>query len=248
MSDICNENYDPELVGRMVLNSRGKMVLVRKYHLTEEELKKAKEKFQQLTKDIPQNIKDKAGPKFFNPYRSRGVYYAQIQALYLLGANEWHSYNDVRNKMKQFASTVEIIRRKNGCVRKTNVWAEFEKKISKPDTVTSKDLFGRINENMIFFQRLTKYHPYGYKLKQACAAVDIKRVSKEGFSNGVFYYRLSTYKTSEESIPVKDSTEFVSSNERGRKYGSKNRYNKSPLIVKKYIANSNLKQLKREIV
>lgn len=220
---MSNFDYNPEDVGKSVVNSRGRTVVVRKYHLTDKERKKAKEKFKIAVKNVSRKIKNKAGPKFFNPYRSKGVYYAQIQALYLLGANEWHPYNDVRDKMREYASGVKIVRRDGIAARHTNAWAEFEKKTSKPNTVTSKDLFGRINENMIFFQRLSKLHPYGYKLRQAFAAVDIKRVSQEGFPNGVFYYRLSTYKSFKKAIPVKDVSEFMATNLRGRKYGSRNK-------------------------
>lgn len=238
---MSNFDYNPKDVGKSVINSRGKSVVVRKYHLTDKEKRKAKEKFKIAIQDVPQDIKDMAGSKFFNPYRSRGVYYAQIQALYLLGANKWHLYNEVRDKMREYASGVEIIRRDGIAARHTNTWAEFEKKTSKPDTVTSKDLFGRINENMIFFQRLSKLHPYGYKLRQACAAVDIKRVSQEGFPNGVFYYRLSTYKSYQKAIPIKDISEFVATNLRGRKYGSRNRKQN---VTAKTVINPVIKDIK----
>lgn len=240
-------DYNPDLVGKIVISSRGKMVAVRKYHMTREEIVKAKKRFEELTKKVSKRIKNKAGAKFFNPYRSRGVYFAQIQALYLLGANEWHSYNEVRDKMREFASSMEIMRREGSCIRKTNVWAEFERKTSKPDSVTSKDLFGRINENMVFFQRLSKLHPYGYKLRQACAAVDIKRVSKKGFPNGVFYYRLSTYKSFKKAIPIKDPTNFVSTKRHGRKYGSCNK--DTPIIVTgKNVVAPHIKQVEKEKV
>lgn len=240
MSNCDSFDYNPDDVGKIMLNSRGKMVVIRKYHLTTEEKKKVRKKFRDLIKDVPQDIKNQAGSRFFNPYRMRGVYFAQIQALYLLGANKWHSYNDVRDKMREFALGMEVVRREGSLVRKTDVWTEFERKTAKPDTVTSKDLFGRINENMIFFQRLRKFHPYGYKLKQACAAVDIKRVSKEGFPNGVFYYRLSTYNSPKKAIPIKDVSEFVSTNDRGRRYGSRNK--------KKTVVKPCIKQMKEEKV
>lgn len=225
-------DYKPADVGKKILNSRGKMVAVRKYHLTKVEMNKAKQKFDEITKKVSKQIKDAAGFYFFNPYRFRGVYYAQLQALYLLGANKWHPFGAVRDKMKEFASTVKVTRRDRAVPRETDVWTEFERKTAKPTAVTSKDVFGRINENMVFLQRLSKLHPYGYKLRQVRAAVDIKRVSKEGFPNGIFYYRLSTYETIREAIPIKDSSQFVPPNTRGRKYGSRNK-KKTPLPTMK---------------
>ena len=61
---------------------------------------------------------------------------------------------------------------------------------------------------MVFFQRLTKLHPYGYKLRQVFSAIDVKRVSKEGFSEGCFFYRLSTYDDIAEALPIRDFQEF----------------------------------------
>ena len=243
-----NISYKPEDVGKQVLNSRGKLVKVRKYHMTEEEMNKLKERFKKATKDVPQDIKDKAGPYFFNPYRAKGVYYAQIQSLYLMGANEWHSYSDVIKKMKEFASQVKLSRKEYGAIRKTNVWHEFANKPSSEGTVSGKDLFGRFNENMIFFQRLSKLHPYGYKLRQVRSAIDTKRISKEGFPNGVFYYRLSTYSTIEEALPIKDNDEYISLNKKGRKYGSRNKETKDNSLIESKSVSTNFRSLTEKSV
>ena len=216
-------DYKPENVGKKIISSRGKSTTQRKYHMTDKEIEETRKKFKEDTINVPQKIKDKAGSYFFNPFRQRGVYYSQLQALYLLGSNEWHTYQEVRKKMEEFATTVEFIKRKDRYVYKTNVWKEFQRKTAKVDSVTSKDIFGRINENMIFFQRLTKHHPSGYKLYQVRSAVDIKRVSKKGFLNGIFYYRLSTYDKQENAFPIKDNSNYIINIKRGRKKGSKNK-------------------------
>ena len=215
--------YKPENVGKTIINARGKVEVQRKYHMTDEEMETTKKIFEERTKDVPKEIKDKAGSYFFNPYRYRGVYYAQLQALYLLGANEWHTYQGVREKMEEFASTVELVKRKNKYVYRTNVWDEFQKKVAKPEAITSKDIFGRINENMVFFQRLSKNHPSGYKLYQVKSTVDIKRTSKEGFPNGIFHYRLSTYDKQEDAFPIRNNDNYVFKKKKGRKFGSKNK-------------------------
>ena len=43
---------------------------------------------------------------------------------------------------------------------------------------------------------------------QACSAVDIKRVSRKGFPSGVYYYRLSTYDSTEKALPIRDFIKF----------------------------------------
>ena len=58
-------------------------------------------------------------------------------------------------------------------------------------------------------QRLSMRHPYGYKLHQVHAALDIKRMSRKGFEQGVYFYRLSTYKYKHEALPIKDFSLFT---------------------------------------
>jgi hypothetical protein len=199
--------YDPSDVGKIVVSSRGNKVKIRKYHMTDKEKVSAQKRFMSLTTNVPQYIKDKAGPIFFNPFRM-GIYYGQIQAMYLLGCNEWHDYVLIRQEIEKFLKNIIITVKQNNRSVDISVWDKFMSKLPKSDINRSKDIMGRIQENMVFFQRLTRLHPCGYKLRQVCSAVDMKRVSKDMFPNGLFYYRLSTYKTEQESIPIRDFTEF----------------------------------------
>jgi hypothetical protein len=201
--------YDPSDVGKTVMSSRGNQVKVRKYHMTDKEKVAARKRFESLTTDVPQHIKDKAGPIFFNPYRM-GIYYGQLQSMYLLGCNEWHEYIAVRKGIETFLSNVVInIKTPDGKTTRINIWEKFLGKSPRSSFERSKDVMGRIQENMVFFQRLTKLHPCGYKLRQVCAAVDIKKVSKPMFPNGIYHYRLSTYKTEAEAVPIRDYTDFA---------------------------------------
>lgn len=195
--------YSPEEAGQKTLNSRGKIVKVRKYHLTEKEIITNRENWKKDVSNIDKKVQKKAGKLFFNPYR-KGIYYYQIQSMYLLGCNDWHSLNKIVDKIIVVMS--EIVVNKEG--KKTNAWERFRSKISRTDAVKCKDYIGRIQENMLFFQRLTKLHPAGYKLRQVSSAIDIKRVSKKGFSNGSYSYRLSTYSTPEEALPIRDYKNF----------------------------------------
>ena len=53
------------------------------------------------------------------------------------------------------------------------------------------------------------FHPTGYKLHQVHAALDVKRMSRRGFSQGVYFYRLSTYSNIDNALPIKDFSEFT---------------------------------------
>ncbi len=196
--------YRPEDVGKLVLNSRGGITKIRKYHMTEVDIARTRQRWLLSIVGVDKKIKRKAGTHFFNPYR-KGIYYYQIQSMYLLGTNTWHSLNDILQKMEEIMS--QVFSKKNGI--SSNAWGRFRGKANKDDAIKCKDYIGRVQENMVFFQRLTKLHPYGYKLRQVRASVDTKRVTKAGFPNGCYSYRLSTYKTEQEALPTRDYSKFV---------------------------------------
>ena len=172
--------------------------------MTDVEMKRSKEKWKRVIEDVNIRTVSKAGDHFFNPYR-KGVYYYQIEALFLLGCNQWHKLNDIVDKMKSIMSEIPVYEDS----KVSNAWEKFRNKTSRKDAIKCKDHIGRIQENMIFFQRLSTLHPYGYKLRQVHAAVDIKRVTKRNFPNGEYYYRLSTYNNIEQALPLRDYRRFT---------------------------------------
>ena len=153
----------------MVITKRGKYIVPRKYHLTEEELSKIK-KDKQLTNEI-------GGDVFVNPYVKMGCYHASIESLRILGPNQWHSFVNVRDKMQEIMSSS-----KNN--KGITSWEVFEGRSS--EGIEDIDTSGKIIYNMVVLQRLTGNHPYGEKLRQMKACIDIKE------EEGIFYYRLNT--------------------------------------------------------
>jgi len=209
--------YEPEHAGKLVVNSRKKMVKVRKYHMTEEEMIRDREEWEENIKKVNNKLIKKAGKHFFNPYR-KGIYYFQVQALFLLGANEWHSLEFIVEKVKKLMSSIPVKITNNML---SNLWEKFKNKSSRVDAVRCKDHIGRIQENMFFLQRLSKLHPYGYKLRQVFSAIDIKRVSVKELPNGCFFYRLSTYNTIEEAFPKRDFKDFKFIKNKGKYINNK---------------------------
>ena len=192
--------YNPDEVGEIITDKNGKILRIRKYHLTPEEMVRNRKKWEKEVENVDKRTKKKAHKLFFNPYR-KGIYYYQIQVLYLLGANSWHSLAQVVKKLELYMSNIPL---KEPTPLMKNVWDKFRGKAQRSDALRCKDFVGRIQENFIFFQRLTRRHPYGYKLRQVGAAIDIKRVSKDGMPNGLFYYRLYTYSNTEKALPQRD--------------------------------------------
>lgn len=196
--------YEPEQAGKEIINGRGKKTTIRKYHMTRKEMVLARKKWLKEIVDVPKKIIDQAGEHFFNPYR-RGIYYYQIYSMFLLGSNKWHSLSCIVNEMEDIMSKVLI--NNNGILMTS--WDRFKGKNRRDSAVKCKDFIGRIQENMLFFQRLNKFHPTGYKLRQVLSAVDMKRISKQGFSQGCFFYRLSTYNSIDKALPYRDFRNFI---------------------------------------
>lgn len=206
--------YSPMDVGKEFVNSKGKVRTVRKYHMTPEEKEIGRGKWLSDVSNVDKRLRKKAGSEFFNPYR-RGIYYYQIQTLFLLSANEWHSLTDVMTRLEAYTRAIEIKKlvKKYGC---HTAWDKFRGKNSRENAQRCKDHIGRIQENFILLQRLSKLHPYGYKLHQVCSAVDIKRINREGFEQGVYFYRLSTYNTMAKAKPIKDFSRFTFPSNEGK--------------------------------
>jgi len=204
MSDII---YNREEVGTELKNKRGKNILVRKYHLSNKEIEINRNRWNKEISTVPTALKKKAGTEFFNPYR-QGIYYYQVQSLFLLGSNEWHSLAVILQKIEEYMSNIKINSYRENVYGYKNAWDQFVGKSGRDSSSRCKDYVGRVQENFILLQRLSKLHPYGYKLNQACGAIDIKRVDVKGFSSGLYFYRLSTYDSPNKALPIRDFSEF----------------------------------------
>ena len=199
--------YDPGKIGREIVTRTGKVIKLKKYHMTPKEMIVTRDKWIKDIKNIDKRIIKKADPHFFNPYR-QGIYYYQIQTLFLLGSNEWHSLQDIIKRLKEY--TLKIVL-KNFVYKRSGyytAWDKFRGKRNRDNAQRCKDYIGRIQENFTLLQRLSKLHPYGYKLYQVYAAIDIKRKNKKGFEQGLHFYRLSTYDSKKKSLPIKDFRDF----------------------------------------
>jgi len=184
------EKVETKLTQReTIINSRQKIVIPRKYHMTPEELVKKQQMFAEMTQDVPEDIKLKAGSNFFNPYRAKGAYYGSIQALYLLGSNEYHEESVVIFKMQEIMSTLLDLQNKNSW-DKFNNRPERRNKDTNERAISTKDMYGRVQHNMRVLQRLGGIHPYGYKLKQLCSCIDIQCIKT--IKGPDWYYQLNT--------------------------------------------------------
>ena len=205
-----NKEYNPEDAGNIIVNDKGKSTEIRKYHMTDKEMKKYKEIWDKEIENIDTALKEKAGKHFFNPYRN-GIYRSQIKAMFLLGANEWHSFASIVKKMEEIMSKIpHFIKMKNGdTIENGTLWSQFVGKTERSNAVKCKSYVGRIQENMVFFQRLRLLHPEGYKLRQVFSAIDTKKATSSDGEVNYYFYRLSTYDNFNDAIPIRDFREFT---------------------------------------
>ena len=173
--DLVDEASQPANKRKKVLKTRGGSSIPRRYHMDDEKAKTLLEEF------------TKTG-EFHNPYRSHGRYWAFVQALVDLGINETHLYAVVRNKMKALLTGHITCRKVDG-------WESFEHPVVNENAACSKDTRGRIIQNAHVLQRLTGQHPYGWKLAQLHACIDIL---DDG--NGCPAFCLNTKFESQESV------------------------------------------------
>lgn len=108
--------------------------------------------------------------KFPNPYRGSGIYGACVQALILLGIDKRHPFTAVKAKVKELMQGVV----KEDGDKKTNAWKEFVDREPR-NKETGKDADGRLIQTFSVLQRITGFHPYGEKLRQLSACIDITR-------------------------------------------------------------------------
>lgn len=209
MSDVTKKEYDSDGIRKEVekpcgtrseiVNRRGNLVMPRKYHISDKQVEILSDRFIETTKDVSQEIRDLAGSDFFNPYRQAGIYYGCVQSLYILGCNDYHQYLNIFKEMSKIMSAIV------GKDGRTS-WQKFCSKGPRMSNgqivVTAKDVKGRIKQNFRVIQRLGGLHPYGMKLAQVSACIDIKRCK-----DGKWEYQLRTMIIGA-IVPIFDTLEY----------------------------------------
>jgi len=110
-------------------------------------------------------LRAEAGTDFPNPFRPSGIYSGITQALINLGVDKAHTFIDVKNEIERVMTVVPR--------GETNAWEVFANRPPKKDAANPKDLNGRIMQTANVLQRLSGAHPYGLKLAQLRACIDI---------------------------------------------------------------------------
>lgn len=152
-NQIRSEAEKPEKYReKLVKTNRGNIRKPRRYHMDDNKAKEMRAKFQ------------KTGI-FQNPYRKGGLYHGFVQSLISLGIDKEHDFSSVKHEMEKLLSSEVNVKNKN-------LWDVFANRKSR-NSLSGKDINGRIIENATILQRLNGLHPFGEKLRQLNACVDI---------------------------------------------------------------------------
>lgn len=156
----------------------------RRYHLTSEQKDKIKQEADTFNR-VP------------NPLGNRtGAYWGGVEALIMLGPDQWHSIKDVRDKMQEIMSELKKVKKVNGKMTNTDAWEDFYNKGKRDGASKPKDGLGRIDQNFKVLQRLPRAdknekNPYGLKLAQFGMTIDIQYREAEG-GLAKSFFRLNT--------------------------------------------------------
>jgi len=136
-----------------ILKKDGTMTKVRRHHMSHED----QLKFKEMAKDQG---------RFVSPYRIGGGYWGIVETLSQLGENQEHEFGAFWDKFIEVMSCDELPKKHN-----QNPWQLFS---SRPRRAESgKSVIEKIHQNVRVLQRLGGTNPYGMKLAQLNACIDV---------------------------------------------------------------------------
>lgn len=154
--DFVGEAQKPISERKATVTGRsGALRPIRRHHLDE-------------TPQIELLKKMEAEKRFISPYKAPGGYWGATEALSKLGVNEFHPIADVLKSMQDVMSAAET----KDQTGKT-AWERFKDKRPR-SRKNGLDWFGRVLQNLNVLQRIGGDDPYGLKLVQVGACVDLK--------------------------------------------------------------------------
>jgi hypothetical protein len=166
-ADLREEAGKPLSQRKSILGRDGEKKQIRLYHLS------AEKKAELIASGA-------ATGGVINPLKGRvGAYWGQVEALILLGANEYHSLKAIKDKMREIMGVLSKKRKVGQDVVETDAWTDFQGKGARTGAAKPKDVLGRIEQNFRVLQRLPRVgkeekNPYGLKLAQFGMCIDIE--------------------------------------------------------------------------
>lgn len=141
-----------------VPSRKGDLLIVRRHHMSMDEQKSFKTQAAE------------AG-RFISPYREGSIYWSIIETLSLLGENREHTFAEFWTKLEEVMSEQ----------RHASGHTQWEKYYGRPvrSSTTGKNVIDRTRQNIRVLQRLGGANPYGLKLAQLNACIDVLGSKKD---------------------------------------------------------------------
>lgn len=136
-----------------ILKKDGTMTKVRRHHMSPED----QLKFTEMAKEEG---------RFVSPYRRGGGYWGIVETLSILGENKDHAFGTFWDQFIKVMSCDELPK-KNG----QNPWQLFSERPRR--AASGKSVIEKIYQNIRVLQRLGGTNPYGMKIAQLNACLDV---------------------------------------------------------------------------
>lgn len=154
--DLKTEADKPQADRSETVQKRdGTMARVRRHHLKDERITELRQQ-------------SAAEGRFISPYRQGSAYGSIVTALSLLGENQEHEFPVFWRKLMEVMDDEALKDIKTGMTP----WAKFMGREQRSST-TGKTPVEKTIQNLTVLQRLGGANPYGYKLAQMGACIDM---------------------------------------------------------------------------
>lgn len=159
-----------------VPSRKGELLTVRRHHIN-------------LTDQMELRSQAQAAGRFIAPYRVGSIYWSIVEALSLLGENKEHTFAAFWGKLEEVMSQHKA---EGGITQ----WEKYCGRALRSAS-TGKNVIERTHQNIRVLQRLGGANPYGLKLAQLNACIDVL-----GDSNGVRFCLRTGIPNGSEVVPV----------------------------------------------
>lgn len=142
-----------------ILKKDGTMTAIRRHHISPEDQKQFIERIEEEG-------------RFVSPYRRGGGYWGIVESLSQLGENKEHAFGIFWDNFISVMSD-ESLPKKNG----QTPWEVFSDRPRRSEN--GKSVIEKIHQNIRVLQRLGGANPYGMKLAQLSACIDVLGTVKD---------------------------------------------------------------------
>jgi hypothetical protein len=142
-----------------VVSRKGEMAKIRCHHISQ-------------TDQAQLRLESLQSGRFISPYRKKSVYWGIVETLSLMGENEEHAFDIFWQRFVEIMSD-DSLKDDSG----KTPWDNFSNRPLR-SRITGKNVVEKVHQNIRVLQRLGGANPYGLKLAQLNACIDVLGAKK----------------------------------------------------------------------